>query len=439
MISAGSTAFLTPSSGIVVVDGAGSTWSNNTSLSVGEFGSGSLMILDGGGVTANDCSLGGAFGGSSGSVLVDGTGSSLSCDQGLLINGGSLSVQNGGAVCERERICEQQQCHSRRRGFNVDYGSGLCCSVRVGNLTVRNGAILTSDDLAYIGGSPFPGYVTVDGPGSRWNHDFDQVQLYVGFGSLGVLDITNGGAVSTFAAGVGTEGGDNGQLLVDGSGSTLDVRTNLSIGGGDFGNGPVPGGIGLAQITNGGAINSETTTVFGQGTIVDDGTLTTTSLALSPGGLLSGNGNVSGDVDSAGQIAPGDSLGTLAIVGNLTQEAVGKLVFEISGTSSDAQGHLSITGNATLNGTVEVRFMNGFLPLQGQVFDLIDVTGSISGSFAQVIFPDLRSGFQFSTQLVNGHYQITALGDGAPATGLLNVSTRGQVGVGNEHSSPGSS
>ena len=191
------------------------------------------------------------------------------------------------------------------------------------------------------------------------------------------------------------------------------MRTNLYIGGGDFGDGPVPGGVGLAQISNGGAINSETTLVFGQGTIVDDGSLTTTTIAVSPGGLLSGNGSVSGDVDTGGQIAPGDPLGTLAIVGNLTQEAAGKLVFEISGASADAQGHLSITGDATLDGTVEVRFTDGFLPVQGQVFELIDVSRSVSGSFAQVIFPDLRSGFQFSAQFVNGRYQITALSDGA--------------------------
>ena len=78
---------------------------------------------------------------------------------------------------------------------------------------------------------------------------------------------------------------------------------------------------------------------------------------------------------------------------------------------------------------MEIRFTDGFLPLQGQVFEVIDVSGSVSGSFAHVIFPDLRSGFQFSTQFVNGHYQITALSDGAPAAGLLNISTRGEVGV----------
>lgn len=234
------------------------------------------------------------------------------------------------------------------------------------------------------------------------------------------------GAGSTFSAGVGA---GEGLLLVDGSGSVLEVRANFSVGGADFGVGPESGGIGLVQITNGGAISSETTTVFGQGTIVNNGTLTPTSVAISPGGLLSGDGSVLGDVESAGQIAPGNPLGTLAIARNLTQNAAGKLVFAISGASTGAQSHLSITGDAMIDGTVEVRFTDGFIPVQGQVFELIDVSGTVSGSFAQVIFPDLRSGFQFSAQFVSGRYQITALNNGAPAAGLLNISTRGQVGV----------
>jgi hypothetical protein len=54
----------------------------------------------------------------------------------------------------------------------------------------------------------------------------------------------------------------------------------------------------------------------------------------------------------------------------------------------------------------------------------------LSGSFAQIIFPDLRAGFQFRTEFINGDYQITALNDGVPATGFLNISTRMQVGTG---------
>ena len=296
-----------------------------------------------------------------------------------------------------------------------------------GTLTIRNGALLTSNDLAYIGGGPVYGVVAVDGAGSRWDNDFDDVQLYVGYGEFGALNLTAGGVVSAFAVGVGPYG--VGEVTINGAGSALEVRTNLYLGGADFGTGPLPGEIGQMEITNEGAVSSAAVTIYRQGTLLDDGSLTTENLEILPGGSLSGNGTVSGEVNNSGQIAPGDPLGTLAVVGNLTQEAAARLVFEISGASAAAQGHLSVTGNATLDGTVEVRFTGGFLPLQGQVFELIDVSGSISGSFAQVIFPDLRSGFQFSSEFVNGRYQITALSDGAPAAGLLNISTRGQVGA----------
>ncbi len=413
------------SAGTVMVDGAGSTWSNIGGLSVGGFGTASLMVLNGGAVAASDCSLAGSthFSGGYGSVLVDGPGSSLSCAQALYINGG-LSAQNGGAVVSDSAFVDGS---ATLDGTGTTWTTGMIdvAPFDFGSLTIRNGAILTSDDFAYISGRP--GSVTVDGPGSRWDTDFEPTQLYVGFDSYGALNLTAGGVVSAFAVGVGPYG--VGEVTVDGAGSALNVRTALYIGGADFGGGPEPGEIGLVQITEGGAVDVETALLFGQGTIVDDGTLTSTSLDIASGGLLSGNGNVAGDVVNAGQIAPGDPLGTLALVGNLTQYTVGKLHFEISGPNPDAQNHLDITGSAAIDGTVEVRFTDGFLPLQGQVFELIEVSGSVSGSFARVIFPDVGTGFQFSAEFVNGHYQITALNDAAPAAGLLNISTRGEVGA----------
>ncbi len=415
------------SAGTVVVDGIGSTWRNNGGLSVGGYGIGSVMILNGGAVTASGCSLAGPthFSSGHGSVLVDGAGSILSCTEGLGING-SLTAQNGGAVVSDSATLNG---YATLDGAGTTWTTGtvFVATSTYGSLTIRNGAALTSDDFAYISGEPFFGSVTVDGPGSEWDIDFEPVQLYVGFGVHGVLNLTAGGVVSAYAVGVGAYG--LGEVTIDGAGSALNVRTNLYVGGADFGGGPQPGDTGLVQIANGGSVSCVATTIYAQGTLVDDGSLTSASVTIAPGGLLRGNGSVSGDVSSSGQIAPGDSLGTLTIVGNLTQDAASKLIFEITGTSPDAQSHLSITGSATLNGKVEVRFTDGFLPVQGQVFELIDVSGSVSGSFAQVIFPDLRSGFLFSTQFVNGRYQITALSDGAPAAGLLNISTRGQVGV----------
>ncbi|MEO8044331.1 MAG: hypothetical protein ABI674_05445 [Spartobacteria bacterium] len=414
--------------GSVVVDGIGSTLISSVSLTVGSFGVGTLTISNGGTVTGGMASIGGGtpFGGGSGNVMVDGLGSTWNSSQSIGVEG-SLTVQNGGTIVSDSAFVNGSVVVDGA-GSTWTTGQVGVASSDYGNLTIRDGGFLESDDISYVGATGRAGgIVIVDGFGSKWNADFDQVQLYVGFGYYGALNLTAGGVVSAFAVGVGAYG--VGEVTIDGAGSALNLRTNLYVGGADFGGGPQPGDTGLVQIANDGAVSCVATTVYGHGTLVDDGSLTSASVAIAPGGLLRGNGSISGDVSSSGQIAPGDSLGTLTIVGNLTQDAASKLIFEISGTSPDAQSHLSVTVSATLDGTVEVRFTNGFLPVQGQVFELVDVSGTVSGSFAQVIFPDLRSGFQFSTQFVSGRYQITALSDGAPAAGLLNISTRGQVGA----------
>src|SRR5262249_45318920 len=112
--------------------------------------------------------------------------------------------------------------------------------------------------------------------------------------------------------------------------------------------------------------------------------------------------------------------------------STGTLKVEIGGSGSNDHDFITITGDVGVDGTLEVRFIDGFLPSAGQVFDLIGVTGSVSGDFARVTFPDLASGFEFSCKFVNGTYQLTALSDGTPAIGLRNISTRGQVAPGDD-------
>ena len=118
----------------------------------------------------------------------------------------------------------------------------------------------------------------MDGAGSRWNNDFDQVQLYVGYGATGILNVTAGGVVSAFAIGIGAY--SLAEVTIDGAGSALEVRTNLYVGGADFGDGPQPGDIGSVTITNGGAASSSETVIYGQGTVIDDGTLTTENVQI---------------------------------------------------------------------------------------------------------------------------------------------------------------
>jgi T5SS/PEP-CTERM-associated repeat protein len=400
-------------------------------IGLSNFGIGTLMILDGASVSSNSGSISGSthFGGLPGVATVEGAGSSWEVVQELYV-GGSLTVQDGGAVVSGSASIESSAVLDGP-GSSWETGDVFVGANTFGEIEISNGASLTSSGVVFISDGPFAASVSVLSPGSSWNNDFDGANLVVGNGGSGGLNIFNGGVVAAFSAGIGALGA--GDLEIDGVGSALSVRTSLSVGGVDFGDGPMAGEVGLAYLTNGGAITSETTLVFGRGILFVDGTLTSSSLTISPGGSLLGNGTVAAPVENAGQIKPGDFLGTLTIADDLSEEPGSALTFQINeGTNPDQQSHLSVTGNAMVDGTVEVRFSNGILPKQGDVFDLMNVSGTVSGYFTQVTFPDLRAGFQFSAEFVNGVYRITALNDAAPAAGLLNISSRAQVAPGED-------
>jgi T5SS/PEP-CTERM-associated repeat protein len=66
----------------------------------------------------------------------------------------------------------------------------------------------------------------VDGSGSSWNSS----DLTVGNSGNGTLNITGGGAVSTYSADIGYESGATGVVAVDGPGSTWNSSYDLTVG-----------------------------------------------------------------------------------------------------------------------------------------------------------------------------------------------------------------
>lgn len=215
---------------------------------------------------------------------------------------------------------------------------------------------------------------------------------------------------------------------------TVGSRNNSTLFSGVIQDGGSLTKIGPGTLTLSGVNTYTGATTVNAGKLVVNGSIMS-AVTVNSGGTLGGSGTTgSVTVNSGGMVAPGGSQ-TLHINGNYAQNAGGILKVEVVGTDPNASGRLDITGSATVNGTLEVRFVNGVLPVNGHVIKVLNVAGAFAGSFAQIIFPDLRAGFQFQAEFVNGTYQITALNDGVAATGFLNISTRMPVGTARMRSS----
>jgi len=69
------------------------------------------------------------------------------------------------------------------------------------------------------------------------------------------------------------------------------------------------------------------------------------------------------------------------------------LVIEVTGLAPGQFDVLPVSGDVILNGTLEVRFLDGFLPKQGDHVDFLQAGGTVSGNFAKITFPQLAPGF----------------------------------------------
>ena len=142
--------------------------------------------------------------------------------------------------------------------------------------------------------------------------------------------------------------------------------------------------------------------VMTNGTLRVDGTIDVAKLTLN-GGRLQGTGNVISAVaaatNTAGTVAPGNSIGTLTITGNYVQGAGGILEIELTNGSSD---RLVVSGNASLAGTVQF-LPFGPLPLENQFYDFITTGGTVTGTFGTIqdllpgaLFPVVTYGSNFA-------------------------------------------
>ena len=179
----------------------------------------------------------------------------------------------------------------------------------------------------------------------------------------GVLQIGNGGTKGSIV-------GD----IVDNAVLVFDRSDDLTFGGVISGKGSfVKRGEGALTLTGNNTYAGGTTVEMGA--LIVNGSLPG-SLAVLPGAYLEYNGT-SGSTTVGGTLAPGHSIGTMTIDGDLTFGDTSIYEVEVSPTAAD---RTNVSGLATLNGTVHIISEPG--AYRPDVLYTILSAGSISGTFA---------------------------------------------------------
>jgi subtilase-type serine protease len=151
------------------------------------------------------------------------------------------------------------------------------------------------------------------------------------------------------------------------------------------------------------------------GALVVDGDLFAATTAIPVGKALSGIGRVHGNLLVYGTLNPGDSPGTISILGDYTQEPGSALQIEIDGTGAAEFDHVDVTGNVYLYGDLDVLlYGTSYQPHTGDLFDILDWTGTRAGEFAHTSFPDLGAGYSWDVQRGDHSLTLELEGNGNP-------------------------
>jgi subtilase-type serine protease len=136
------------------------------------------------------------------------------------------------------------------------------------------------------------------------------------------------------------------------------------------------------------------------GTLVVQGNIVS-KLTIATNATLSGNGHIGNDVFVSGTLSPGESPGTLSVVGSLNLLPSSKTVMDIDGTGiADGAGNydrLILIGTDsvfTADGVIKpiLRGISGsanndFIPSLGESFSIISATGGINSGFDNLTQP----------------------------------------------------
>jgi len=373
-----------------LVTGAGSTWSNVSSLLIGDSGSGnSLAVESGAQVLAGGVgsTLGYNTGSSNNSLLIDGSGSILSSSMDFVVgyagNSNSVVISNGGTMSNGQLSfggviglyagASNNSVEVTGAGSAWNNGGDLLVGWEdSGNrLSISNGGSVQSSQVNYggaigfIAGSSNNG-VLVTGTGSSWSNSGDLLLGVSGSGNSMV--ISNGGTVSNSQVNYGgvigfNSGSSNNSVLVTGAGSTWSNSGDLLVGVSGSGNSLVisnGGTVANGQVTYGGVIG------------LNVGSLNNSVLVTGAGSTWNVHGNLwVGDAGS----------GTLTVANGGSTVAGAVIIASSAGSSGTLNiGSLGASNTAGTIITPTITFGAGSGSINFNQVDTATMTNIISGN-----------------------------------------------------------
>ncbi len=299
-----------------------------------------------------------------------------------------------------------------------------------GTLTVSPG------DTLYIMGGPFKNLSSTTLSGGTYSIS-------------GIMQYNSANAIVTNSASI-TLTGASAEIMNSSSRNALStLATNSSTG--VF---TVTGGQVLSDsatgLTNAGAVTvassskltltkASATYTQSAGTTTVDGTLTADGGMTFSGGSVFGNGGTlsagTNTVTNSATFNIGDAVmtaGTESIEGNYTQTSAGNLDVDIGGTTAGTQyDQLNITGEASLNGELNLDLINGFVPTMTETFEIL-TAGSVTGVFSSVNGSEINSSEHFGVVYNTKNVTLDVLSGpgGTPAWGGGQLGSNGP-GAGN--------
>ncbi|MBE9461683.1 DUF4347 domain-containing protein [Dyadobacter subterraneus] len=158
------------------------------------------------------------------------------------------------------------------------------------------------------------------------------------------------------------------------------------------------------------------------GNLNSAGTINTNASTLTVSGTLSNTGTIKGSGTIAtysftnnASIAPGNSAGLLSFSGNVINN--GTINIEIGGTAAGSgYDKILISGALSISGILNVSLINGYTPVLGDEFTIIDAASS-SGTFSTVNLPSVSPRiWETAYSNANGTVILRVINDPLPVT-----------------------